>query len=417
MKQIQSMHILRSFLWGVLLALVCPGQGWSLETTEIMIVANRQSPEGVDLARYYAHQRGIDQTQLLLLNLSTNETCSRDEYDQQIADPVRDYLAAVNPPRRIRCIVLMYGIPLRVKATGRSDSKSVREFMARQQVLQKKIENQGNKETPSYLAIAEELKHIRSQLKVARDTVASVDSELTVVKKADAPVGGWIENPFYIGFRDRPEAVASEDVLMVSRMDGPTPESVRRIIDDTIATEKHGLSGSACFDARWPIDVSAEPSGYKQYDRSIHQAAKRVQENRNLTVHLDQSPALFQPGQCPDAALYCGWYSLAKYVDAFNWQKGAIGYHIASSECKTLKKKNSQVWCKRMIEEGVCATVGPVAEPYVQAFPMPEVFFGFLSEGILSLAECYMVSLPFLSWKMVLIGDPLYRPFRARAIE
>jgi uncharacterized protein (TIGR03790 family) len=64
-----------------------------------------------------------------------------------------------------------------------------------------------------------------------------------------------------------------------------------------------------------------------------------------------------------------------------------------------------------MIEEGVCATVGPVAEPYVQAFPMPEVFFGFLSEGILSLAECYMVSLPFLSWKMVLIGDPLYHPF------
>ena len=47
----------------------------------------------------------------------------------------------------------------------------------------------------------------------------------------------------------------------------------------------------------------------------------------------------------------------------------------------------------------------------MQAFPVPEIFFGFLTEGVLTLAECYLVSLPFLSWEMVLIGDPLYRPF------
>jgi hypothetical protein len=29
----------------------------------------------------------------------------------------------------------------------------------------------------------------------------------------------------------------------------------------------------------------------------------------------------------------------------------------------------------------------------------------------LSLAECYLISLPYLSWQMVLIGDPLYLPF------
>ena len=240
-----------------------------------------------------------------------------------------------------------------------------------------------------------------------------MDSELMVVKAKKAPVDGWIENPFYLGFRDRPEAIPRRDVLMVSRLDGPTAASVRRIIDDTLSAEKEGLVGTAYFDARWPIDSSAKLSGYKLYDSSIHRAAEQVQKNSDLPVRIDASSDLFQHGQCPDAALYCGWYSLAKYVDAFKWQKGAVGYHIASSECTTLKKKNSQVWCKRMIEEGVCATIGPVAEPYVQAFPMPEVFFGFLTDGILSLAECYMVSLPFLSWKMVLIGDPLYHPFQS----
>ena len=204
---------------------------------------------------------------------------------------------------------------------------------------------------------------------------------------------------------------------MVSRLDGPTATSVKRIIDDTLSTEKKGLAGNAYFDARWPVDDSATLSGYTLYDQSIHRAAERVRKYKHLSVRVDASPGLFQHGQCPDAALYCGWYSLAKYVDAFAWRKGAIGYHIDSSECTTLKKKNSQVWCKRMIEEGVCATVGPVGEPYVQAFPMPEVFFGYLTEGILSLAECYMISLPFLSWKMVLIGDPLYHPFIPRALN
>ena len=64
-----------------------------------------------------------------------------------------------------------------------------------------------------------------------------------------------------------------------------------------------------------------------------------------------------------------------------------------------------------MVEEGVAATVGPVYEPYVQAFPMPDIFFSKLTEGYLTLGEVYLISLPFLSWQMVLIGDPLYQPF------
>ena len=67
-----------------------------------------------------------------------------------------------------------------------------------------------------------------------------------------------------------------------------------------------------------------------------------------------------------------------------------------------------------MIEKGIAATIGPVAEPYVQGFPLPEIFFTLLTDGYYTLAESYLVALPFLSWKMVLIGDPLYRPFKNR---
>jgi uncharacterized protein (TIGR03790 family) len=133
-----------------------------------------------------------------------------------------------------------------------------------------------------------------------------------------------------------------------------------------------------------------------------------------MVAIVNDKPELFQLGECPDAAFYCGWYNLGQYVDAFTWAQGSVGYHIASAECQTLKRPGSRVWCKRMLEEGIAATLGPVNEPYVQAFPVPELFFRFLFDGYWTLAECYALSKPFLSWQMVLIGDPLYRPFKAR---
>ena len=71
---------------------------------------------------------------------------------------------------------------------------------------------------------------------------------------------------------------------------------------------------------------------------------------------------------------------------------------------------------KRLLEDGVAATIGPVGEPYAEAFPFPQVFFGLLLDGDFTLVEAYSLSLPFISWKMVLIGDPLYQPFRQRGV-
>jgi uncharacterized protein (TIGR03790 family) len=224
-------------------------------------------------------------------------------------------------------------------------------------------------------------------------------------------------NPYFVGFRDQSLPLSRQATLLVSRLDGPTLEIVKRVIDESLATEQTGLTGTAYFDARWAKpsgDKLKDLKGYALYDHFIHQAAERVANSGRLRVVLDDQPALFQPGQAPDAALYCGWYSLGQYIDAFVWKPGSVGYHIASAECTTLKKEGSSVWCKRMLEEGVAATVGPVAEPYLQAFPVPEIFFDLLLKGPLTLVESYFFSLPFLSWQMVLLGDPLYRPFLNR---
>ena len=248
-----------------------------------------------------------------------------------------------------------------------------------------------------------------------RDPVASVDSELSLVRIENHPVADWIPNPYFIQFQKQKTVYQKGQVLMVARLDGQDADTVKRVITDSLVIEKKGLTGTAYFDARWPQpEDTTHLAGYTLYDNAIHQAAKVTE--KVIPVVLNEEDALFQQGEAPHAALYCGWYSLSQYVDAFDWQQGAVAYHIASGECTTLKKKGSQVWCKRLLEDGVAATIGPVGEPYVQAFPFPQVFFGLLLDGDFTLAEAYYLSLPFISWKMVLIGDPLYQPFRQRGL-
>ncbi len=73
-----------------------------------------------------------------------------------------------------------------------------------------------------------------------------------------------------------------------------------------------------------------------------------------------------------------------------------------------------------MLEKGVCATLGPVAEPYLHSFPLPDQFFPLLITGRYTLAEVYFRTTPLLSWRQILVGDPLYNPFKknpALAIE
>ena len=207
---------------------------------------------------------------------------------------------------------------------------------------------------------------------------------------------------------------------MVARIDAPTLALAKGLIDTAIEVEKEGLEGKVYLDARGigKLDKPNVPVGsYADFDRALLVTAKGMQEQTRWKWCWTSQPELFQPGDCPEAALYCGWYSLGKYVDAFDWKPGAVAYHMASAEATTLHKEDSQVWCKRMLEDGVCATIGPVYEPYLVAFPRPNEFFSLLLQGRLSLVECYYRTKPFNSWMMTLVGDPLYRPFAKRIIN
>jgi uncharacterized protein (TIGR03790 family) len=397
--------------------LLYPPAALALTSDELVVVANRSVPESSWLALYYMKKRKVPAENLLQLTTSKGEHISREKYEREIASPVREFINKKDPEgKNFKCIVLMYGIPLRILPSGANLLDKIRaaELWKHSRDLSSRIKALGAGNGKQAKTLRRELDTARKELLEVDKSLngASVDSEIALVMEKRYPLQGWIPNKFFVGYRGKVIKGMPGKVILSSRLDGPSESTVRRIIDDSVETEERGLAGKAYFDARWPDKGNKKLSPYEVYDRAIHNTARIIRESGKVPVVLDDRERLLQPGEAPDAALYCGWYSLGKYVDAFKWVKGAVGYHVASSECTTLKNSSSTVWCKEMLEKGVDATLGPVAEPYLQSFPEPEVFFGCLLDGRFALAECYALANPFWSWQMVLIGDPLYRPFK-----
>jgi uncharacterized protein (TIGR03790 family) len=521
-----------------------------LRPDNVLVVANEASAESVDLARAYMQLRGIPADNLALVKTSTGYNVSREGYDSQIAGPLRKMLAGAPRGERIRCIALMWGVPVRVLAPKQpsltpaeqayrmqadrahyraiiahkflgtvgaefpaprtksfkplgdlfdttvvlpppplpefTDLKSqAMELLAEKTRDIPKIPDPANRRLawrqlmavtldleglrglkafverhspptapdPGYLgsllqaatsklaglvSAGEDEQNVAARLdlidviggafalyeyadprsgeaiqdstkptflsKTLAAADASVDSELALLLWGEYKLEGWVDNPLSI--HRRPEDAANtKPLLMTARIDGPTAADALRIVRASVETESRGLKGNFYIDA----GGGTSPA----YDKNLQYLFTLAKANTSLNVVYDDGPAVFQPGKCPNAALYVGWYSLKKYVPAFTWVSGAVGWHVASFEAMDLRNPDSQTWCVKMIQNGVAATFGAVAEPLLGSFPLPQDFYGLLLTGRHTLAECYWLTVPCASWRLTLIGDPLYRPFAA----
>ena len=236
------------------------------------------------------------------------------------------------------------------------------------------------------------------------ETAASVDSELSMVLFDDYDLYRWQKNQL----QNMPLWLPSR-TLMVSRLDGPSVQIAAGLVDKAIQAEKNGLSGNAYIDTRG-LNITTQPAPYsfEFFDKNLHSLAVMLKKRTSMKVVVENTESLFAPGSCPQTAIYCGWYSVRKYIDAFDFVPGAVGFHIASFEAANLRNAASANWCPAMLVDGITATLGPVDEPYLHSFPEPDKFFAELLNGK-CLVEAFYRTKPFNSWQLVLIGDPLYR--------
>lgn len=411
--------------------LLAPTSTYALDPAGVFPVVNKKLPAARALAEYYCKARNVPVANILELDLPTGEDITRADYDQRLAAPLRDLLK--DRKDRVQVLLCFHGVPLRVgraepSAADRAQLADLQKELAplekERSNLDAKIKTADaakkqdeadalRKEREAVLRNLRPLEARRNRLR-QDESQAAVDSELALLWEPNLPLVRWQINPRY---HHLPEDPARKPVssIMTCRLDGPTPDLVRRLIDDALATEKVGLAGKVYIDARgikWDRKTEPSGTGYGGYDESLREMAALLDKTAKLSVVLDDRPELFALGSCPEAALYCGWYSHAQFLDCCKFQRGAVAYHIASSEAVSLRNPDAKYWCKNLLEKGACVTLGPVAEPYTVGFPKPAEFFGLLVTGEYTVVECYWKTAYFTSWMTTLVGDPLYNPYQ-----
>lgn len=393
------------------------GPGYALEPGEILVIANKDVAASGRIARYYCAERGVPVKNILSLSLGMDlkDTIGRNDYESRLAEPIRKELLINRLPGQIKCLLTTYGVPIKVGKRGplldqQDRERELKEIVRKETERLEQLEQGTVDNSKDGAAEQEEIKRrlAQTQLEIDRingkETNASVDSELSMVLFSMYDLYRWQMNLL------KSDAMGlSFRTLMVSRLDGPEYGIVKGLVDKAIAAEKTGLKGIAYIDSRGLMDTKSDFPGY--FDQTLRDLAMFTRARTTIPVKEERTAQLFAPGACPRTAIYCGWYSLKKYIDAFDFVDGAVGYHISSFEAIDLRDPNTTQWCGAMLRDGITATLGAVAEPYLHSFPEPKAFFPELFKGS-SLVEAYYRTKPFNSWQLVLIGDPLYRPFK-----
>lgn len=364
----------------------------------LLVVYNQNDPSSKYLADYYAAQRNIPAERVLSISCSDKEEISRADYEKTIREPIFSYLVQKNWITRQSVNTHLGGRSLQLLVATRNDIWAI--------VLMRGVP----------LKIAPDPTDTDSlQLDPAMMTnAAAVDSELALLPIFGLPKGGFVPNIFFDirgTNRHRPGSELAKRIILVTRLDGPTPEMVRRMIDDTIYAEKNRLAGLAVIDCRGIRDAKSNMIAGDVWLRN----ASGMLALDGWTLKVDEKPdVLPATDPCNQVAIYLGWYNdtaVGPWItppDRF--VRGAIAYHLHSFSAGTVRSMKDR-WVGPLIAHGADATMGTVYEPYLGLTPREDVFVRHLLDGNY-FAEAAYASIPGLSWMVTIVGDPLYRPFR-----
>src|SRR5438094_7484496 len=143
-----------------------------------IVLYNKAVPDSVELAKFYAEQRGIAADHLIGLTCSIEEEISREDYDVTIVEPLREIFKQRHwwmlnePPKQppvvdastIHFVAVIKGIPLKIRSTATYS---------------------GDQPRPGPIGSRNE---------------ASVDSELAVLAFYSRQISGVTPNPYFQRF-------------------------------------------------------------------------------------------------------------------------------------------------------------------------------------------------------------------------
>jgi uncharacterized protein (TIGR03790 family) len=381
------------------LTLLLGGTVWAQDRSDdlaerTVVLVNSRQPESVALGQFYLEQRSIPRANLIALPMPDEETVKWSDFVDSIWQPLQDELLrrgwlegfaseqldaygrrrTAFTGHRIAYLVVCRGTPLRIH----HDPTKVDESLAAR---------------------------VAGQF---RTNGAAVDSELALLAQASPQTIGFVPNPL---FNQRHAAEVSAGlVVKVARVDGPTLAAARSLVQSAIEAEKQGLIG------RYYVDLTGPHATGDQWLE-----ATRSQLNElGYFGDVHSGPGMFDVADRFDApAFYFGWYGgdvNGPFLrDGFRFPPGAIALHIHSFSAPTLRTADRH-WAGPLVARGVAATFGNVSEPYLEFTLRPDLLLQQLAAGA-TLGDAACFATPVFSWQAIVLGDPLYRPFKVSLEE
>jgi uncharacterized protein (TIGR03790 family) len=319
-------------------------------------------------------KRGIPDGNICKIRVSSTESLEQDEFESQVKQPIRKCLDALGRDK-ILYIVFSYQTPFDLQLSGQT--YALDQFVADIWDEYLPLRPAGENNVQPYFGYAQ------SQ---------------GAIYQAFLPLSAYREK------------AGAPHIYSVWRLDAATPALAKGLVDKALYAEAHGLSGRACFDLNAPAEAQADYSyGGGNWDLyAAAQFARKAGFPVLEDTHHEEFGTAPAPLRCDGAAIYAGWYSLNHYNDAFTWNPGAIGIHLDSASA--MNPRSGVNWAANAVMKGITITSGAVTEPYLENLPHPDQAFLYLFEGA-NAGDALLRSTRLLKWRIINIGDPLYRPF------
>jgi len=336
---------------------------------QVLLVVNREDAGSRQVADYYRPRRSVPAKNVCVLSTPPREEISWPVYEEQIEKPIGECLAQARLTEKILYIALTMGIPLKVDGAGGG-------------------------------LLAEH---------------ASVDSELALLygklHGATFARAGGVANPFFMKTRE-PFGHPRFPIYLVARLAAFSVPEVQAMIDRSLAARNRG---------KFVLDLSG--SGDKEGENWLRATAMLLPAGR---VVLDETANVLYNEQ--DVVGYAAWGSndpnRRERNLGFKWLPGAVATEYVSTNARTLERPaedwtfrgwaekenffqgSSQSLTADYIHQGATAATGNTYEPFLGACARPNYFLPAYFSGR-NLAESYYLSIAWLSWQGVLLGDPL----------
>lgn len=327
----------------------------------VLVVANRNSPDSMRVAGYYAKKRGIPTSNVVLVTTSSDEEIAKAKFNSEIEEPIRQAVTALRRP--VDYIVLTRGIPLRFADWGTSGGYSVDAMIAADQLPL---------------------------------------PEITKLQDSDVARAA---NPYF--GKSEPFSHAKFNFYLVTRLDGYTVDDTLRLVDSSATAKRE--KGPFFFDEadnRKNKDYSDMQDLLGKADEMLRKKGFASSDEKTTTFVAPSDPlAGYASWGSNDGAFNLDTYHRLKFLP------GALVETYVSTSGRTFRPTTGgQSLVADLIAQGVTGVKGYVSEPYTFALARPDILFDRYTSGY-NLAESFYMASPVLKWKDVIIGDPLCRPY------